>query len=418
VDEYKYILQPYDGVKSRHHCPACNKPHTFSRYIDTDTGQEIAPNVGRCERLNNCGYLYTPKQYFADTGIAAPLNLQRPKHTPPPPKPPTYIPPEIVEQSLKNYHNNHFATFLNTTFGADAAQQLIARYKIGTSKHWPGATVFWQVDTLGNVRTGKIMLYNPTTGKRIKEPRQCITWAHKLLKQPDFGLKQCLFGEHLLSIAPGQTVCLVESEKTAVIASLYFPQYLWLAVGNLADLSPAKCQAIVKRKVILLPDLKGYDLWQAKAAQISPRWKVSNYLETNASEAEKAQGLDIADYLSAHSTVEFAPAQYWRPSTAIVIQPEPPEIVRNSAVNLKIDFVGTPPPVNWEMEISQLETFFAARQIPAHPVQLSPCETITHPAKFVHSHFEMIKGNNGNPTFLPYLNRLNKLKEILYANTK
>ena len=31
------------------------------------------------------------------------------------------------------------------------------RYKVGTSKYWDGATVFWQTDNQNKVRTGKIM---------------------------------------------------------------------------------------------------------------------------------------------------------------------------------------------------------------------------------------------------------------------
>ena len=70
---------------------------------------------------------------------------------------------------------------------------------MGTSKHWPGATVFWQVDISGRVRTGKVMLYNPENGRRIKEPHNYITWVHSLLKKENFNLRQCLFSEHLLS---------------------------------------------------------------------------------------------------------------------------------------------------------------------------------------------------------------------------
>lgn len=42
------------------------------------------------------------------------------------------------------------------------------------------------------------MLYNPTTGKRIKEPYNHVTWVHSVLHKEDYNLKQCFFGEHLL----------------------------------------------------------------------------------------------------------------------------------------------------------------------------------------------------------------------------
>ena len=70
------------------------------------------------------------------------------------------------------------------------------------------------------------MLYNPDTGKRIKEPYNHITWVHTLLHKSGFNMKQCFFGEHLLAADKTCPVALVESEKTALIASYYLPQYL------------------------------------------------------------------------------------------------------------------------------------------------------------------------------------------------
>ena len=64
-----------------------------------------------------------------------------------------------------------------------------------------GSTVsHWQTDESGKVRTGKIMLYNPTTGRRVKEPQARVSWARAELRLPDFNLRQCLFGQHLLPL--------------------------------------------------------------------------------------------------------------------------------------------------------------------------------------------------------------------------
>ena len=97
--------------------------------------------------------------------------------------------------------------------------RLMSEYRVGTSKHWPGSCVFWQIDINGRVRTGKVMLYDAESGKRVKEPYSHLTWAHSLLKLPDFNLRQCFFGEHLLPMNRGKPVALVESEKTAMVAS-------------------------------------------------------------------------------------------------------------------------------------------------------------------------------------------------------
>ncbi len=42
--------------------------------------------------------------------------------------------------------------------------------------------VFWQVDVKGRIRTGKIMLYDPKTGHRVKEPHSYVCWVHSELK--------------------------------------------------------------------------------------------------------------------------------------------------------------------------------------------------------------------------------------------
>src|SRR3569833_2277204 len=61
----KFTLQPYAGMRSRYKCPSCNhRTKTFTRYINTDTGEHIAPHVGKCERLDKCGYHLKPGEYF------------------------------------------------------------------------------------------------------------------------------------------------------------------------------------------------------------------------------------------------------------------------------------------------------------------------------------------------------------------
>lgn len=144
----------------------------------------------------------------------------------------SYIDLGIVNQSLQRYPENKLFQFLSAQFGETETLKLMKKYMVGTSKYWEGATVFWQMDYQNRVRTGKIMLYNPETGKRIKESNNHVTWVHSVLHKEDYNLKQCFFGEHLLSEDKSRPVALVESEKTAIIASYYLPQFLWIASGG------------------------------------------------------------------------------------------------------------------------------------------------------------------------------------------
>ncbi len=302
--EHRYILEPYKGMNTRYRCPAPNcrlRDKTFSLYIDTETGEHIHPTVGRCNRESNCGHHYTPKQYFQDNNISFDTpqpKAYKPRPVTPKPKPVSFIPVEVFKASLKAHEKNHFVKFLIILFGVEIASQLVSRYFIAASKHWNGATVFWQIDTQGKVRTGKIMLYSPTTGKRVKNLELPVYWAHKALKQPEFELRQCLFGEHLL-IDKTKPVAIVESEKTAVIASVYLPQFVWVAVGSLSNLNAEKCSILKGRTVTLFPDLNGFEKWSNKAKELShlANFTVSDLLERKATEAEKKQGFDLADYL-------------------------------------------------------------------------------------------------------------------------
>jgi len=227
----------------------------------------------------------------------------------------SHIPNELVNRSIQIDQNgfqismsNKFVEYLIHYFGPEIASQLVSKYCIGSSKHrfkhkdYPnyecqaGATIFWQKDINGKVRTGKIMLYKAKTGKRVKEPFSHITMVHSSLQLPDFELRQCLFGEHLLNDKSKQ-VALVESEKTAIFASVYFPQFIWLATGGIENLTYGICKVLKGRKVILFPDLNGFDNWTRKAKEFSGigNFKVNDYLEKKAIEFANENNIELAE---------------------------------------------------------------------------------------------------------------------------
>lgn len=129
-----------------------------------------------------------------------------------------------------------------------------------------GGIIYWQLDFNGNVRTGKIMHYDRNTGHRVKTGL-AADWVHSRLRRKgllpeDFSVSQCLFGEHLLrSDDIRKVVALVESEKTALLGSLVFPDYVWVAVGGKANFKPERMVALCNRTVIIFPDVDAYDEW-------------------------------------------------------------------------------------------------------------------------------------------------------------
>ena len=125
-------------------------------------------------------------------------------------------------------------------------------------------------------------------------------WVHSRLKAlhqlpDDWVLSQCLFGEHLLPLCPDLTVALVEAEKTAVICSAVFPEFLWLATGGLGQFND-RVKVLLGRQVIAFPDLGACDRWRKKAKDYPLLdITVSDYLEKNATPQQREMGADLAD---------------------------------------------------------------------------------------------------------------------------
>ena len=302
-------LQPYKGKATRHTCPECGIKDSFTLYLDGDTHQPIHPMVGICNRAIKCGYHYPPKQYFLDnpsysieTRHDSSYNSLPSFTKPASPQPPGTIPFSFVESSA-SYRSN-FVRFLCEFMTEEQMKHIGDNYALGATKN--KEVIFWQIDTKGRVRTGKIMQYNPETGRRVKHESGAIDWVHNKLKRSgalpeDFNLQQCFFGEHLLKIYPDATVCIVESEKSALISAAVLTDCIWLASGGLTNLTVDKCEILRGRTVVLYPDLNAYDKWIEIAARIRNSIEVdisvSTLLEDIATPEAKAQGLDLADFL-------------------------------------------------------------------------------------------------------------------------
>lgn len=186
---------------------------------------------------------------------------------------PGNIPAHVFERSLEGYDKCTFIDFMRNRFGSELTSNMIKSYKLGTvtktnfgkrGEYMEGAVIFWQIDQAGQIRSGKAMKYDPHTGKRIKTPG-AINWVHNFTYN-QFNLNQCFFGEHLLT--PAKPVLIVESEKTALICSVYLSNFTAIASGSLANLNATKCKVLKGYQVALIPDGNGAELWASKASTI------------------------------------------------------------------------------------------------------------------------------------------------------
>ena len=321
----RFHLQKYrPGSKTA--CPECGRKSCFTRYIDEAGEISFPDSVGMCDHINSCGYHYTPKEYFRDNpAVKERLSEQeRSNHTPtaarpaaipvPEQKPQiSFLPSDWVEQSMRRYDINPLYRYFTKVAGKEDTDRLFRLYRVGTSRMWNGAAVFWQTDRDGNVRAGKIMGYDAETGHRVKEPFNQVSWVHSVRKVQDFRMKQCLFGEHLLSdnsaVMSAKPVAIVESEKTALVAAHFIPDFIWLATGGIHGCFNGEAvQALDGREVILFPALKATEEWRQRLPMLKPvcrRATCSDLLERIATDVQRSQGLDIADFLLMEDTPQM-----------------------------------------------------------------------------------------------------------------
>lgn len=68
---------------------------------------------------------------------------------------------------------------------------------------------------------------------------------------------------------------------------------------------------------------------------------------------------------------------------------------------------------DWDKDIEKLEDYFVSIRLPKEPIWLNRHSLIADCSVFVPNHLEVVKSNNGRIAYLPYLNRLKKIKEVL-----
>ena len=146
-----------------------------------------------------------------------------------------------------------------------------------------------------------------------KVQKKTPEWLNKHVEYGDeYGYFTCLFGEHLIGLFPDNPIALVEAPKTAIYCSLYFglpkkkEDFIFLAVYNKSSFSIDKIKVLERRKIFVFPDLSKnsntFNEWQEKAKQFEKQLKntrfiFSDLLEKYATDEDRENGLDIADYL-------------------------------------------------------------------------------------------------------------------------
>lgn len=469
--EYRYKLASNKVPKLN--CPYCRAKKHWQRYIDIETGEVLPEQYGLCDNANKCGQGLNPYTdgyakaiWEQEQGNRSELpnnwKPQRKKATPQPTPEPVFFHFETFKQTLQpeRYEKNTFIQNLfyrvQFPFEVDEVTKVIQLYRLGTvaNGYRAGANTFPFIDIKDNVRAVQVKQFdeqNHTTGTdflhsivekhHTRNNKPLPEWLEAYTKQDK--RISCLFGEHLLGKYHSNPVALVEAPKTAVYGTLYFglpetPESLiWLAVYNKSSFSFDKLKVLQGRFVYVFPDLSKdgntFKEWETKAKEYESRlpgtrFIFSDLLEQLATPEQKEQGADIADVLITKDWRDFRkqPIQEQPP------QPEPEKVTKVTKVtpqqNIIFSHVAPLPkievfkterieqPQNWSNDIAELENYFASIELPTQPVKLNRCSTITDCSLFIESHFATVKANNGKRSFLPYLNRLQELKQVLTTN--
>ena len=306
-------LPSLEKGSKKYFCPSCEKK-SFVYYRTVDNNL-IDETVGRCDRVDNCGYHLPPKEWYK----LHPTTLDNSNCTNYQSKPIAtikqplkrsidYVPIKYILDSAKT-RNSNFVYFLLDFFDWDSICEIADSYFLGCTKD--RAVIYPMIDENGKCRTAKIQQYDKANGKRLKGTLNGINWVHAILKKRgvlsnDFNLSLCLFGMHLIRSERNndKTVCICESEKSAIIAALLLPQYIWMASGALEWLNVNKLKPLKGRTVLLFPDTSktnyAFDKWNSIASQakeIGVAVNVSDLLENLCTQDDKEKGYDIGDML-------------------------------------------------------------------------------------------------------------------------
>ncbi|MGS0747308.1 DUF6371 domain-containing protein [Halpernia sp. GG3] len=240
-------------------------------------------------------YLSNESKYFNPDKM---VFINEIRSAPPPPKvAPSFHSLDLFDKMYhKNLQTDNLTEFLKSKFSKDEVLKAKQNYFITSTNHfWNDATVFWQIDNKDKIRSAKIMLYDKYKGKRIKEPYNHINWLHKATKKPDFNLCQCLFGLHRINEDYQKTIAICESEKTAIVMSIFLPEFIWLATGSKGNFKSELLEPLKKRDVIAYPDKGEYNDWLRRSNDLNAKGfkiAVSNLIELT----EFESGFDLADY--------------------------------------------------------------------------------------------------------------------------
>lgn len=327
-NRFRFIL---DKGSKKFYCEGCNRKKLV-RYIDIETNEYLPEKYGRCDGIDKCTYHINPYSdgyhKSIDVGNIAVYETYKKISSP---KKIVYFDSDFFKkiENVSRFRDNVFLQniMLKVPYPFEEADvfETALLYRLGTisSGNRSGAVAFPFIDLNKNIRTVQIVEFHENNH------RKSIDYLHSMLekyfKKNGFPLPNwlssylnnekkvsCLFGEHLLEKFPDNPIALVEAPKTAIYGTLYFGlpktknDLIWLAVNSRDTFTFDKLKVLKNKNIVVFPDLSKdgstYNMWKEKASRFAlkipgVRFHFSDLLEKEATEKERIDGLDLADFL-------------------------------------------------------------------------------------------------------------------------
>ncbi len=333
-----------DTTSRKISCPGCGKK-TFVQYVYVDSKDPVSPEkYGRCDRENNCGYHTHPAQDKEFTPEDKPVKA------PVEEKIVQIFPDESVVQNITKRTKTCVSPFHHYCKQLGIPFDHLLKWGVYSSGDKGDVTAFLFIDKENKVSNIKYFKYQQN-GHRdkqykahsLKQPASPSTPQKGIITQKKYLLG--LFGEHLLDNSKKRTVCVVESEKTAVIASYFYPKYDWVSCMSNNGLTADRIQKLLNRKVIWVcdNDKAGRQNTSIKRASVQ---LMDFHIADLFPEKEYTEGYDLADAIQDGLRPEIHITESFEKN-------DKPEIISNEAEELYT----LPEGVTFEMVKDQIQNY-------------------------------------------------------------
>lgn len=168
-----------------------------------------------------------------------------------------YVSPDILA-GARQYDLRKCSLFrwMCTMFREEKVREVWERYNVTTDSH--GNAVFWYVDQYGKILYDKRILYGDD-GHRRKD-----FFPGRQFRVAEGYSGRCYFGACVPD--DGRKAFIMESEKSALLAALYYDGRRFLATGGKSNLRE------IEPNMMLVPDMDARRDWEEKG-EVWPWWE-------------------------------------------------------------------------------------------------------------------------------------------------